>query len=55
MSLWNRAGVLRRRRPGAFVPGARAAFLTTIAFTALAFAVTARALPPRRKALTETA
>jgi hypothetical protein len=40
------------------VPGARAAVLTTAAFTAaftaVAFAVTARALPPRRKALTET-
>ncbi|WP_406415682.1 hypothetical protein OH809_41860 [Streptomyces sp. NBC_00873] len=55
MPLWDRVGVLRRRRPGAFVPGARTAFLTTAAFTALAFAVTARTLPPRRKALTETA
>ncbi|MFG2563481.1 hypothetical protein [Streptomyces sp. NPDC048496] len=55
MSLWGRVGVLCRRRPGAFVPGARAAFLTTAAFTAVAFAVTARALPPGRTALTETA
>jgi MFS family permease len=37
--------------PGAFVPGARAAFLTTAAFTLLAFVVATLVLRPRRRAV----
>jgi cbb3-type cytochrome oxidase subunit 3 len=41
--------------PGAFVPGAREAFLTTAAFTLLAFGVAIFVLRPRRRAVTKAA
>jgi MFS family permease len=41
--------------PGQFVPGARTAFLTTAAFTALAFTITALLLRTRGKTLTAIA